>query len=428
MVTQTIHESFSEMTADEFRAYATALLDGYPTASERQRAQSYLQQIAASDSASHDGEQDTLNTKRRRRRQHQAIIEELAVANAFDFADKAPELFVEQEKTDGEILTLLQSDGADVSIRNRNITGTVSIQGNNVRFTGLGHSGNAVDGTLACTCIVTGQIKVSGNKCVLKGIHFKSSVSKAIIFEGACNSLRLKDCIFENTGDYAAGMWIHGGGNHLSGVCVVNNCVVKNFGSWMLADPTTPSGTATTRLATCTFNKNKFENCAGSIAVRGMQDQPNGKVKITNNLWAFGAGGMHDSFWSCVESNNQKELICHGNTVTGASRKEGGTRGFLQCWSRSSVPWTLTMHSNTISGLRIVLQCACIATFYSPNTQDADYRVDSAAGEITDVTYGASFVYDWLDETKQYEPENQSTFDDEPATNWADDPPNFERA
>ena len=72
MVTQTIHESFSEMTADEFRAYATALLDGYPTASERQRAQSYLQQIAAGDSASHDGEQDTLNTKRRRRRQHQA--------------------------------------------------------------------------------------------------------------------------------------------------------------------------------------------------------------------------------------------------------------------------------------------------------------------------------------------------------------------
>ena len=415
-----IYSSFSELTSSQFRTYSTDLLDSYPTAAERQRAQTYLQQILAKDSVALASDQSDLNVKQQRRVLQQRILEELAVANAYDF-DKTPELFTPQAKTDSEILALLQQDKADVAIRSRNITGTVNITGDDVRFIGLGASGNATDGTLECTCIVTGQIIVSGNNVKLKGLHFKTSADEAIIFGGACNGLRLVNCIFESEhSTYADAMWMYGAGNHLSDTLVVTNCLVKDFGSWNLADPTTDSGTPTTYLRNCKFEGNKFENCAGSIAIRGQQATPNKKVQFIDNLWEYGAGGQHDLYWSCIESNNQKVVVCTGNRVVGAVRKTGGTRGFLQCWSRSSVPWRLTYADNRISGFRFALQLPLIATFYSPNTEDEDHSITSAVGDISDVSYGASFVYDWLDATKTYVPENIGTFPAEPALAFAE--------
>ena len=413
MATHTIHTSFGHLTEDQFRAYATDLLDSYVTPAERQRSFAYLQQVLAQDKAATDVEQAALLVKRHVRRRQQAALEELSVLNAYDFT-KVPGLFVEQVLTDTEILVLLTQDDADVSIRSRNVAGTFVLSGDDVRFIGLGSTGKAVDGTLECTCVCTGQIQVAGNNIKLKGIHFKCPADEAIIFTGPCNSLKLIDCIFESQATYADAMWLYGDGNHLSSTFVCENCLVKNFGSWLLADPTTHSSVPTTKLNRCRFEANKFENCAGSIAVRGQQSSPNGTVSFIDNLFAYGAGGQHAYFWSCIESNNQKALVCTGNKVTGAARKTGGTRGFLQCWSRSSVPWTLTMNTNTLSGFRFALQCACVATFYSPNVQDDDYEVRAVAGEITDTTYGATFVYDWLDATKAYAPENIGTFPSEP--------------
>ena len=109
-----IHTSFSELSSSEFRTYATDLLDSYPTASERQRAQTYLQQVVAKDAVALGVEQTALNVKRQRRVLHQQIIEELAVANAYDF-DKSPELFQPQAKTDAEILALLHRGSTKLS-------------------------------------------------------------------------------------------------------------------------------------------------------------------------------------------------------------------------------------------------------------------------------------------------------------------------
>jgi hypothetical protein len=151
----------------------------------------------------------------------------------------------------------------------------------------------------------------------------------------------------------------------------------------------------------------------GSMAVRGIQANPNGSASFTNNLVAFGAAGQHASFWDCFETNNTLRVICTDNVVSGAVH--GANRGFLQCWSRSSVPWMVRYKNNTIANFGAALRCACNATFYSPNTYDDESSFKSQPAETTNVTYGGSYVYPYTDATETYAPENSATFPSEPS-------------
>ena len=134
--------TFSDLTPVAFRAYASNLCEGYPRAPERQRLQAYMFQTIASDRAVTRTEQNVLNTKRTRHRDHQNILEDLVLQHAHDYT-RADELFVEQTKTDAEILALLTIDDAEVFIRDRNITGNVLLSGDKVKFGGLGSTGTA---------------------------------------------------------------------------------------------------------------------------------------------------------------------------------------------------------------------------------------------------------------------------------------------
>ena len=405
------HSSFSHLTEDEFRVYATDLLEAYHTSAKRQRLQSYLQQVVAQDKAAADAEQSTLNVKRQRRRKHQEVIEELAVSHAHDY-ERHSELFQETTITDADILVMLTNNDSEIYIRDRDITGTVVLSGNNVKLAGLGTTGTAVGGDLAHTCIVTGQIQISGTDVTLEGIHFKFAAgaggSAAIVFSGGTNtSLTLKNCTFEGTGTYADAIWFRGAGSG-GGTQHIENCRVLNYGSWMSFDATTGSGAATVRIESFTLTKCKFENVAGSGAVRGMQDNPNGSAIFTDNLFAFGEGGRHASFWDIVEAHNTLRVVCTGNTVTGGEYTDDS--GFLQCWSRSAVPWVITYSGNTIENFGAAVRIACNATFYCPNTFDPDFALKATAAETTNVTNGASFVYPYTDSDQVYAPENEATF------------------
>ena len=423
-----LHASFSHLDEDAFRTYATDLLEAYPGPVERQRLQAYLQQTCALDKRNNDTELAAVHTKRMRRRQHQNILEDLAVTHAHDFGRSAS-LFTEQSSTDTEILALLTNDNAEVYIRNRNITGTVLASGDNIKFAGLGATGSAVGGDLACTCVVTGRIIVSGSDVTLEGLHFKfasewtdgANEFPMISFTGGTNQkLTLKNCIFEHTGGisgaFADGRFLSGSGSG-GGTQSITGCLIKNFTSWMLFDATTNSGTPTVRLDSFVLDSCKIENCMGSGAVRGMSSNPNGSASFTNNLFAFGAQGQHASFWDCVEANNTLRVICTGNETTGATH--GADRGFLQAWARTSVPWSVTYKDNTIANFGAAFRCACNATFYSPNTYHEDEALSATAAETTNVTYGGTYVYPYTDATKTYAPENIATFAAEPAGQFA---------
>ena len=418
------HISFLDLPEEEFKEYARYLVNNDVYSEARTRALAYLQHTTSKDKAAIAQEQAALNVKRQRQLQHQAEIGVRFADNDIGFLTAHASVFQEPPVwTDAQILAKLTVDNAEVYIQDRDITGTVVLSGDNVKFRGLGGSGSAVGGDLTHTCIVTGKIQISGSDVTLEGLHFKFDASwelgaehPMISFSGGTNqTLTLKNCTFENTGSHADGRFLSGLGSG-GGTQVIEGCRIKDFTSWMLLDATTNSGTPTVKIDWFTLSGCKIENCMGSLAVRGMQADPNGQVSFYNNLVAFGANGQHASFWDCFEANNTLRVICTGNTVTGATH--GANRGFLQCWSRSGVPWTVKYKSNTITNFGAGVRIACNATFYCPNTYDVDFLIKSKTAQHVGVTYGGSFVYPYTDATQVYAPENLATFP-EPTADFA---------
>ena len=415
-----IKSSFDDLSEPAFKAYAVGLVDAQDSADKRQRAISYLAQVGAQDKAAQDLAGSVLNQKRFLRQKQATIVETLMVNHAFDFSKSAPMFAAPAARTDAQILALAAQDDADIFLRDRTITGDLVVTGDRVKISGLGASGTALGDGITHTVQINGQITIGADDLILEGIKFVCSLEKSIKFTAASANLTLRRCTFENTfvgtaNDLQGAAWIHGEGEHLSGTVLIEDCLVKDYASWMLADPTTSSSVdPAVRLEDFTLTKCKFVNCAGSIAVRGNQANPNGIVRFTDNLVEYGALGVHASFWNCFEANNFAKCICTGNTCT--TMIQSGTRGFMQAWSKSAVPWTLIFEKNTLAHFHSALQCALNASFYLPNVHDDEYKLGSEAGKYTDVTYGASYVYPW-DGAGPVAPENGSGV---PASSFAD--------
>ena len=433
-MTNELKTSFSDLDATAFRTYAADLLDAYPSAPERQRLQAYMLQTIASDRQAIEQTQADLSTKRFRRSQHQSILEELVLAHAHDY-QRSSSLFVEQSKTDTEIVQLLLQDDAEVFLSSRNIASDITFSGDRVKLCGLNYTGSAAENTLAPSCVVTGRIIISGSDVTIEGIHFKyasqwtqgAAELPLISFSGGTNQkLTLKNCVFEHTGGaagaFADGRFFCGAGSG-GGVQVIEGCVIKNFTSWLLLDATTNSGAASVKLDSFKLDSCRIDNCMGSFAVRGQASDPNTLVEFMGNTVAFGSLGQHTYFWSCFESNNQLRVICEDNTVTGAAN--GGyasNRQFFQTWSRSARPWTVRYQRNAVSGFYVAVACACVATFYAPDYYSSDYLITATAAELSNVEYGASFVWDTTDSYKSslsYGPSNVTVYPTAPPTSLA---------
>ena len=437
-MSSTRHSSFGQLPLEDFKTYARSLLDHGCEGPNRERQTAYLRRVLGRDDAIIKAEQTALSARRRLQRLQVQAVEELEADHALDF-EAAPELFVDAPKTDAEIMALLTQDNATVYLRGRTLTGNVRITGNNVRLIGLGVTGTAVGGDLACTVqINTDRVQIGGDNIRIEGIKFVTSgehpsggFGAAISFDsGKGSGLDLEDCIFESGyATYANARFYYGAGAGAGGNQIIKNCLIKDFGSWYLGDATTTSEfQGSTRVESFTIDACKFDNCAGSFAIRGpATGRPNGTITITNNLIVYGAGGVHQYFWNNFEaSEGLSRVICTGNEVQGMVKS--GTRGFLQVWSKNPVPYTITFEKNKLSNFQGALQCACgpaASLFYAPNTNDPDYKVASEAGQYTNVDYGAIFTYPWNDPQITYGPVNNVAESSLPATSFADQVPTF---
>ncbi len=178
----TRHTTFKDLTLAEFEAYAKTLLDHTVSGVNRERQIAYLRRIVANDDGLIKSEQVLLSARRRLQRLQRDAIDTIESDHSLDF-EAAPELFVDAPKTDAEIIALLTQDNSTVYLRDRNLSGNIRVTGNNVRLIGLGTTGTAVAGTLACTCtITTDMIQIGGDNVRLEGIKFQTSGEKAITF------------------------------------------------------------------------------------------------------------------------------------------------------------------------------------------------------------------------------------------------------
>jgi hypothetical protein len=273
----------------------------------------------------------------------------------------------------------------------------IIISGDNVLLDGQGNEGSARGNALTNTTSVTGQIKISGDNAVIRGIDFTSTSENAIIFTGACQNLTFEDCKFTAGVAIVDSVWWFGEDDYFQGDVTVTNCRVEGFNSWMLADFHTGSATPTIPLKNVRINKCFFKNNAGSIAARGMVSDPIKLFEAKDNK--FETSSFYDQgsayFWDFLECNNVLKIVATGNEMIGepGTNTDAGKKGGFQFWSRSPRPWTLKFSNNQMKNLKVGLKIATNNTFMSPNIFDQDNFGISLDGSVTDVAYAASFVY-----------------------------------
>ena len=410
-----IHDSFGTLSEADFKTYSTELVGGYPSSAERKQAVAYLQQIASADKTSIDTQRAALRISRKEHKAKQALIDSLLAEQGFDFARQTA-LFVQQTPTDADLRVLLTQDNAECFFSGRTIAGDVEITGDSVLFDG-GGSGDARTETLTSTGKVTGDIIISGDDATIRGVDFTSGTDKAIQFASGVEDVKFENCLFKPgagvTGPDGTMWWF---GDGLQGNVTVTNCFITGFDSWLLADWNTHSNTPTLPLKRVRIKKNYWKDCAGSIAARGMASNPIKLVQYQNNKYISTA--THTLFWDVFEANNAKRVVVSGNEAS--IDGQGDKRGFLQAWSRSSLPWSLYYKGNTpLTNFKVAGKVAHNSTFYAPDAEDEEDFLIDLTGTYTNVAHGFSFVYKKEDGTTpsaskwqegDYFPENATTY------------------
>ena len=386
---QSIHSSFVGLSEAGFKTYADTLLTNSRTGAKRKEAISYLQSINSSDKVSLDADKTVLQEKRRLHRKRQEKIELLLAEQDFDFT-KTPDIFSLATISDANMLTALTVNNSTVYVKDKVFVGDVAISGDNIKLDGEGQAGSARSETLANTAQITGTLILSGDSIVVKNIDFTSTAEKAITVIGAKN-ITLDGCKFKAGSGIADSKWFYGEGI-LSGDLTIKNCIVEGFTSSYLMDASTTSATPTVQLQQVRIKQSLFKNNLGSMAVRGMQDNPNKLGSFTNNKVITTA--LHASFWDAIEFNNTKKVIITGNEFefpTG-TELEAGKKGVSQVWSRSNKPWYITYEDNSVKNIKFGIKIPTTNTFYAPNTDHDSYKIDVGSSH-TNVTYAASFLY-----------------------------------
>ena len=170
------------------------------------------------------------------------------------------------------------------------------------------------------------------------------------------------------------------------GNVTIKNCLVKNYTDhWMLADLTTDSNNnPPVALGTVLIEKNKWENVSGSFAIRGKLDEPTEKVTITGNVTTI--LNAHSLFWDVWEMcGGVKSISITDNTAS--INTQGVKNGFVQAWSKNSIPWKIYYKNNVISGFMVGLKIAMSQnTFYSPDTEDENFLIDIQNTDVVGVS------------------------------------------
>ena len=406
------YTSLLDLTLSDALTYVDEVLDEHP-GGDKQKIFAYLSSLVASD-------REAIRQQQRRVARISSRLETRLREFNMDFA---PSLFTKNNGGRWLLMSpLLAVSGAHIrSESGLAATADMVITGDNIVFDGISGGGSAVAGTLSPGTTLTGKLVITGNNITIRGVKFlNTSAEMTISFAGPSSNLKLIDCEFVgNDGSYAnsqkSKFWM---GANYSGDALIQNCKISDHKSWMLLDLTTTSSTPTTAIGKCELIDNYWLNNAGSIAVRGLLADPTAQFTCTGNKFEYGSN-QHDYFWSVIEANNLIRATVKNNTASGAIIG-ANERGFFQCWSRSPVDWTLDMTNNTLTNFDYALQCACVATFYSPDYRDDRYDVTAVTGKYTNVTKGASFTYPWDGTGVSYAPENLAAHPSVPTTVYPD--------
>lgn len=384
-----IFTSFQSLTQDDFETHATDLLSKQRTSHRKKRVLTYLQTTNAMDHADIEADRASLRAKIKQNRLKESKIKEYLTDHAFDFT-KHSELLSDEPLSSAELNVLLSEHDSEIFL-NQNYTQNITVTGDDIVLSGIGNQGSARAEELTNSVTITGDIIVNNKNAVFRNINFNTVGGRAIVFTSGCEHVKFENCIFTAPAGHAGSQWFYG--ENFKGNCVLTNCIISGYTSWLLFDISSTSGepqfpTNNVRIKKCLFKNNK-----GSGAIRGKTGQPTKLIQVVNNK--FISTELHQYFWAFVEaSGHVKRVEITGNVFEAPTGNETlvGSRHAVQVWSKNPMPWSLEYTGNKINNMKLGLCMAHSAGFYSPNTDDDAFLIDLSR-TLTNVTYAASFGY-----------------------------------
>ena len=415
------------------KTYIATMLNSHRDGGKKREVLAYLKRLIVTDrdtltiqQAKHRAATDLIKTHSQRAElTHELEIQHLMTADA-----RAVNVLIELLQEDAGVLF-----GVDYTFDNTVFGPLMSsetrfvIQGDDARFFGESNGGSAILQTLACSCIVKAPLHLKPKSgateiedVIIDGVEFvPNSAQDCVTFETKVVNLTFTNCIFDGKNNAPSGsdpgsQCLYGEGEALEGVLTLKNCIIKNFKSWLLMDPTTSSSaTPSTRLSLVDIQDCLFLNNRGSMAFRTVDDPsgagyaalPNSGLitfKFVNNTFdVSGLADVHPLFWSSVECNNFEKVIVTGNTAN-CYRDEavGGDRGFLQVWSKLP-EMIFEIENNKLTDFNIAYQFAFggepanAAIWYG--CTNANSYVKIGQNDLTRVDFTHKLVYPWLSST-----------------------------
>ena len=379
-MSHTVHTSLLALSLEDAKEYIDDLIHEHPTAEKRQQIFAYLLSL-------HSADQKTLLAQQVVSSQTAEYLKNYINRHDFDFSKRA-DLFSQVVESESDLRTLMTQSNQELFLKDRLFTtGSLVISGDNCLLDGYSSGGLAKDDTLSVSCIVNGGIEIQAESAIIKGIKFVVQADMAVKFTAGAQNVVFEDCIFDMNGHE---MWWFG--EHFGGSLKIKNCRVYGCGtdtadSWFFFDATsTSSATELTKLTSCVIEDCYFET-TGTVAIRGLQADPNGPVTLKNNKFIF--VNQSPLLWDAMEVNNSSTVIVTGNEISGLTRDTASNEiSALQTWSRAG-PWSITFQDNSISTATYVLKIATSATFYEPTG-----LVAQGIGVVSDTLYSIARTYD----------------------------------
>ena len=337
-------------------------------------------------------------------------------------------LFTADSRTVDQLIQVLQSDngilyGVDYTFDNTVFGPLMSnetrfvITGDNARFLGESNRGSAKRQELVCSCLVKAPLHLkplSGatevKDVVIDGVKFMpNSAEHTVTFETKVENITFTNCIFDGS-NHADSKCIWGTNQAFEGTLTLKNCIIQNYKAWGLLDPTTSSGTPSTRLELVDIQDCLFLNNMGSMAFRTVQDPAGAGYSAVTETFQFlnnkidvsGLVDLHSLFWSAIECNNFDKVVVKGNVASGIRASSTGIRGFLQIWSKGP-DMVIEVENNTLTDYNIAYQIALggepadAAVF--KGCVNSDSYIHIGQNDLTRVDHTHKLVYPWLSET-----------------------------
>ena len=413
-----------ETDADAVQTYIETLLNSHRDSTTKREALVYLKRLMQSDRVvlrDYQAKMARMNTLISKHSSRQ----ELAGPTDIDH------LFTPDARTVDQLIQLLQADngilyGVDYTFDNTVFGPLMSgetrlvIQGDSARFLGESNEASAKTQELECSCLVKAPLHLKPlanateiQNVVVDGVHFMpNSAEHTVTFETKVQNLTFTNCIFDGS-NHSDSKCIWGTTETFEGTLTLRNCIIKNYTSWGLMDPTTSSSaTPSKQLALVDIQDCLFLNNMGSMAFRTVQDPVAAGFSaavtetfqfINNKIDVSGLLDVHNLYWSAVEVNNFDKVVVKDNIAQGIRASADGIRGFLQIWSKGP-DMVIEVENNKLTDFNIGYQLAfggepANAAVFKGCTSAATSYVTMRQNDLVRVDHTHKLVYPWLSST-----------------------------